>query len=164
MNALPEVLAGRTLAVAESVTCGGLQRQIGRISGASAFFLGGLTAYAIEQKVRHLGVDGAAARAVNAVSPEVAAQMARGICALFGSEIGLATTGYAEPNPAWRVAEPFAYWAVARRGAPPQSGAVVVGVGRIDCPGCPRAQAQDRIVEETLQALIAIMRTLDPGP
>ena len=67
-----------TLAVAESVTCGRLQARIGAISGASEFFLGGLTAYTIPQKVRHLGVDRALAEQTNAVSPEVAEQMARG--------------------------------------------------------------------------------------
>ena len=50
-----------TLAVAESLTCGRLQARIGAISGASEFFLGGMTAYSLEQKVRHLGVDRAAA-------------------------------------------------------------------------------------------------------
>ena len=34
-----------TLAVAESLTCGGVQSRIGGISGASEFFLGGITAY-----------------------------------------------------------------------------------------------------------------------
>ena len=57
-----------TLAVAESVTCGRLQARIGAISGASEFFLGGITAYTIAQKVRHLGVDRAQAEAVDAVS------------------------------------------------------------------------------------------------
>jgi nicotinamide-nucleotide amidase len=87
----------RTLAVAESITCGHLQARIGAISGASEFFLGGITAYTLEEKVKHLGVKRAAAKAVNSVSAEVAEQMALGACALFGSDFALATTGYAEP-------------------------------------------------------------------
>jgi len=83
--------------VAESLTCGRVQARIGQISGASEFFLGGITTYSLDQKVRHLGVDRAGASAVNSVSAAVAEQMARGVCALFGSELGLATTGYAEP-------------------------------------------------------------------
>jgi len=67
-----------TLAVAESLTCGRVQARIGAIPGASEFFLGGITAYSLEQKVRHLGVDRATAEPVNAVSAEVAEQMARG--------------------------------------------------------------------------------------
>ena len=47
----------RTLAVAESLTSGRLQSRIGAITGASNFFLGGLTAYSLEQKVVLLGVD-----------------------------------------------------------------------------------------------------------
>ena len=46
-----------TLAVAESLTSGHLQAAIGARSGASDFFLGGITAYSIDQKVTHLGVD-----------------------------------------------------------------------------------------------------------
>src|SRR5438045_4062744 len=88
----------RTLAVAESLTCGRVQALVGAISGASEFFLGGITAYSLEEKVRHLGVDRRAARKVNSVSAEVAEQMARGVCALFGSDLGVATTGYAEPS------------------------------------------------------------------
>ena len=98
-----------TLAVAESISCGHLQSTIGAISGASEFFLGGLTAYTIPQKMRHLGVDQAHAEAVNAVSAEVAAQMARGAGAFFGSDLALATTGYAEPAPARGAAHPLAY-------------------------------------------------------
>src|ERR1039458_8239901 len=62
----------RTLAVAESITCGHLQARIGAISGASEFFLGGITAYTLDEKVKHLGVKRAAAKAVNSVSAEVA--------------------------------------------------------------------------------------------
>lgn len=72
------------LAVAESLTCGRLQARIGAISGASDFFMGGLTAYSLDQKVRHLGVDRAEAEAANSVSARIAEQMARGACVLLG--------------------------------------------------------------------------------
>ena len=39
------------LAVAESMTGGRLQARITEISGASSFFLGGVTAYALAQKI-----------------------------------------------------------------------------------------------------------------
>lgn len=154
----------RTLAVAESVTCGGIQARVGRISGASEFFLGGITAYSAAIKVRHLGVDGAAAAPVNSVSAEIAAQMARGVCAMFGADFGLATTGYAEPNAEWGVAAPFAYWAVAFAGpgavaavGAPAEARGVVATGRVDCTGCGRAEAQDRIADEALRALAAVI-------
>ena len=60
-----------TLAVAESLTSGHLQTAIGARSGASNFFLGGITAYSIDQKVTHLGVDRDEAEATEAVSEKV---------------------------------------------------------------------------------------------
>ncbi len=104
-----------TLAVAESMTGGRLQAQITAEPGASVFFRGGLTAYTLAQKLRHLGVDRAAAEPVDCVSAEVAWQMARGACALFGSDIAVATTGYAEPAPARGVLAPGCFWALCHR-------------------------------------------------
>ena len=48
---------GWWLCVAESMTIGRIQVMIGGVPGASDFFVGGLTAYTLEQKVRQLGVD-----------------------------------------------------------------------------------------------------------
>ena len=104
-----------TLAVAESLTCGRVQALIGAVSGASEYFLGGVTAYSLEQKVKLLGVGRAAAEKVNSVSAAVAEQMARGACELFGADVAVATTGYAEPSPGDGVMQPFAWWAVAHR-------------------------------------------------
>lgn len=145
------------LAVAESVTCGGLQQRIGRISGASEFFLGGITAYDAAQKFAHLGVDDAEARAVNCVSAKVAEQMARGVCVLFNADLGIATTGYAEPNAKWRADHPHAFWAVARRDT---QFAHPVQSGRIDCPGATRAEAQDRICEAVLAEFLRLLGDL----
>lgn len=143
---------GRTLAVAESVTCGRIQARIGEISGASEFFLGGITTYTLEEKVRHLGVTRAAARKVNCVSAAVAAEMARGACGLFGSDIGAAITGYAEPSPAQEVPEPFAHWALAvrRRGR-----TAVVRQGEIRCVGFGRTASQQHFADAVLAELIA---------
>ena len=97
------------LCVAESVTVGRLQSTIGSVSGASDFFEGGITAYNLEQKVRHLGVDRDEAAASNCVSSAVCRQMARGACALFEADLAISTTGYAEPDPYYDVHHPFAY-------------------------------------------------------
>jgi nicotinamide-nucleotide amidase len=140
----------RTLAVAESLTCGRVQAAIGAISGASDFFLGGITAYTIEHKVRHLGVDRATAEACDAVSPAVAGQMAIGACRLFGSDLAVATTGYAEPWPARGIAHPLAYWAIAYAGA-------VVREGRTERPGLGRVAMQDAVVAEVLAALAEVV-------
>ncbi len=138
----------QTLATAESLTSGGLQARIGRISGASQFFLGGITAYNLEQKVRHLKVNRAAAAPVDCVSGAVARQMAKGACRLFGSDWGLATTGYAEPNVT--TATPYAYWAIARKQR-------IVASGRVDCPGCNRAAAQDKVCAVVLRQFLRVL-------
>ena len=146
-----------TLAVAESMTCGRIQVQIGKISGASRFFAGGITAYTLDQKVRHLKVNEAAANAVNCVSAEIAEQMARGACELFASDVGVATTGYAEAEPEWNVSEPFAWWAVAHR---QRTGRFGVRSGRVDCPGAPRVLAQELAATAAISALVAFLSAL----
>jgi nicotinamide-nucleotide amidase len=145
----------RTLAVAESLTCGRLQAKIGAISGASEFFLGGITAYSLDQKVRHLGVDRAEADAVNSVSGRIAEQMAKGACRLFGADVAVSTTGYAEASAQWKVGSPFAWWGVARR--LPQ-GDFAAKSGRVDCPGLARVEVQERVAAAALEALVGWAR------
>jgi nicotinamide-nucleotide amidase len=150
---LRKIMAGpprMTLGVAESMTCGCVQARVGAISGASDFFIGGLTAYAIDLKVRLLGVDRAEAEASNSASARVAEEMARGVCVLLGSTVGLATTGYAEPAPAKGIAEPFAFWGVARR---LENGRFATRSGRVDCAHTPRVAAQEIVAEAALAAL-----------
>ena len=144
-----------TLAVAESVTCGRVQARIGAISGASRFFVGGLTAYTTAQKVRHLGVDRAQAEPVNAVSAEIAAQMARGACALFGSDLAVATTGYAEPAPERGITQPMAFWALAHRRA---DQGFILRQGRCDGPQLTRVEMQEAITDGVLVALVSHLR------
>ncbi len=146
-----------TLAVAESLTCGHVQARIGAVSGASEYFLGGLTAYSLEQKVRHLGVNRVHARRVNCVSQRGAVEMAQGACALFGADIAVATTGYAEPSRADGIKEPMAWWALChqKRG----SQAVVIS-GFLEMPGAGRVPAQERVTLEVLGALVAYLREI----
>lgn len=150
-----------TLAAAESLTCGRVQARVGEISGASNFFRGGITAYALAEKVRHLGVKRAAARRVNAVSAVVAAQMARGACNLFDSDLGIATTGYAEPSPEAGVLEPFAWWALAHRR---RGRFVAVRTGRVECPGATRCDAQQFVADAVLVELVAYLEQIRDGP
>jgi len=146
-----------TLAVAESLTAGHVQARVAAVSGASEFFLGGLTAYSLDEKVRHLGVNRAAAKKVNCVSAEVAEQMARGVCGLFDAEVGLATTGYAEPSAADGVAVPFAWWAVAARR---RGGRFSLRHGRVECPGEPRVAVQAIVAAAAVAELIAFLREI----
>lgn len=93
------VRRGQTLAVAESLTGGGLGAAVTAVPGASGAFRGGVTAYATEVKAELLGVDDDLLARSGAVDPEVAVQMARGVRARLRATYGLATTGVAGPDP-----------------------------------------------------------------
>lgn len=146
------------LAVAESVTTGRLQARIGAISGASHFFRGGITAYSIDQKVKHLGVDRKKAEAVDCVSEEVAGEMARGACRLFDADVALSTTGYAEPSVEWNIPQPFAWWALASRPTAADTPGSILASGCVDCPGLDRTAVQERVTDAALAGLLNYLR------
>lgn len=145
-----------TLAVAESLTAGHVQARLASVSGSSEYFLGGVTAYALDQKVRLLGVNRAHAKKVDCVSQRVAVEMAAGACQLFGADIAVATTGYAEPAPAKKVRVPHAWWALCHR----HGGAAVVLSGLIEVPGSDRIAVQERVAEGVLVELARYLREL----
>ena len=91
--------AGLTVAVAESLTAGQVSARIADVPGASAVLRGGVVSYATDVKASVLGVDAALLAASGPVHPEVARQMARGVRALLGADVGVATTGVAGPGP-----------------------------------------------------------------
>jgi nicotinamide-nucleotide amidase len=99
-DAVGELLkrSGRTLAVAESCTAGGLGHLITRAVGSSAWFRGGVQAYANEVKLELLGVPQAVLEEHGAVSEEAAVAMAEGVRRRIGSEVGLSITGIAGPG------------------------------------------------------------------
>ena len=142
---------GLTLAVAESLTAGHVQARIAAVSGASDYFLGGVTAYALEQKVKLLGVNRAHARSVDCVSQRVAVEMAAGAAKLFGADLAVATTGYAEPAPKKKVRTPHAWWALCHRH---RGGATVVLSGLIEVPGADRVTVQASVAETVLAELV----------
>ena len=88
---------GKTLAVGESCTGGLLSGSITSVNGSSAYFLGGVVAYANAVKTRELGVDAATLRRHGAVSARVACLMAQGARKRFRADIGVAVTGIAGP-------------------------------------------------------------------
>lgn len=92
------VRKGLSLAVAESCTGGLLSHRITSVPGASRYFKMGLVAYAPRVKRECLGVRGEDVERDDAVNPEVAVSMARGIRALAAADIGLSTTGFAGPS------------------------------------------------------------------
>lgn len=90
--------AGRTVAVAESLTGGLVLATLVSVPGASAVVRGGVVAYMTDVKTSVLGVDHELLDLEGAVHPEVARQMARGVVSLVGADYGLATTGVAGPD------------------------------------------------------------------
>jgi nicotinamide-nucleotide amidase len=89
---------GATLAAAESCTGGLISHLITSIAGVSPYFLGGVVSYSNQSKTSLLGVPQTLLEAHGAVSREVAAAMAAGALALFGSGIAISATGVAGPS------------------------------------------------------------------
>jgi nicotinamide-nucleotide amidase len=142
------------LAVAESLTSGHLQARIGAVSGASNYFLGGVTAYTLAQKVKLLRVNRAAAKRVDCVSQRVAVEMAQGAIGLFGADISVATTGYAEANPATGLKVPMAWWALCHQHP---GGKMAVISGMVEFPGTRRIEVQEKVTDEVLAALVTYL-------
>lgn len=86
---------GRTVAVAESLTCGALVNALGRGSGAAAWLAGGVIAYSADVKVRLLGVP----EDVDPCSGECAEHLASGARRLLGSDLAVSATGVGGPRP-----------------------------------------------------------------
>ena len=95
---------GETVAVAESVTGGGLAKALTDFEGASHIFKGGIVAYSIESKVRDLSVSEELIATQSVYSPEVALAMASGVRERFGSDWAIATTGVAGPGASHGIA------------------------------------------------------------
>jgi nicotinamide-nucleotide amidase len=102
-----------TIAVAESVTAGHLQAALSIANDAAMFFQGGITAYNLGQKCRHLSVEPIHAEECDCVSEKTAADMAKNVCRLFVSDYGVGVTGYATPAPEKGINELFACVAIA---------------------------------------------------
>jgi nicotinamide-nucleotide amidase len=88
---------GWTLAVAESVTGGGVSARLVRIAGASAWFRGALVTYATDVKASLAGVAPSLLKASGPVSEPTAIALARGACARLEADVGLAVVGVAGP-------------------------------------------------------------------
>jgi nicotinamide-nucleotide amidase len=92
------IAAGKTVAVAESLTGGLLSAALTETAGASAVMRGGLVVYATELKETLAGVPGALLAERGAVDADVALGLARGVRARLGASFGLGVTGVAGPQ------------------------------------------------------------------
>jgi nicotinamide-nucleotide amidase len=89
---------GLTLAVAESCTGGLISNMLTNISGSSAYFERGIVSYSNAAKVEILKVNEDTIIKNGAVSIQVARQMAEGVKAISGTDLGLSTTGIMGPT------------------------------------------------------------------
>ncbi len=89
---------GQTLATAESCSGGLIAHRVTNVSGASAYFLGGVVTYSNKAKIELLGVMEADLTYYGAVSAAVAQQMAEGARTRFGADWGIGVTGIAGPS------------------------------------------------------------------
>ncbi len=89
---------GLTLALAESCTGGLVGHRVTNVPGSSEYYLGSVTAYAYEAKVRLLGVTWETLEAHGAVSDETVLEMAAGVRKALGADVGASISGIAGPG------------------------------------------------------------------
>lgn len=85
-----------TISIAESLTGGSISSSLVNISGISKIYKGGITVYSLESKIRLLNIPENKVNESNGISQFVSEEMAKNVCNLFNTNIGLSTTGYAE--------------------------------------------------------------------
>jgi PncC family amidohydrolase len=122
------ISGNQTIAVAESVTAGHLQAAFSTGIDASRFFQGGITAYNIGQKCRHLLVEPTHALSCNCVSLTIAEQMANQVTNIFSSDWGIGITGYASPVDGITSDRLFAYFSISHVGQKIQNGVIETNI------------------------------------
>jgi PncC family amidohydrolase len=89
---------GLRLAAAESCTGGLIGHLLTNVPGSSTYYMGSITAYSYELKVRLLKVSWETLERHGAVSEKTALEMARGVRRAMAADIGIAVTGIAGPG------------------------------------------------------------------
>ena len=87
-----------TIATAESCTGGLIGKRLTDSAGSSEYFLGSVTAYSNQLKTSLLNVPNDIIQKFGAVSEEVSLEMAQGVRAKTGADIGISTTGISGPS------------------------------------------------------------------
>lgn len=88
-----------TISAAESLTAGLFQSELAEIPGVSNTLVGGVVTYTEQAKVNQLGIEKSFLDEFGIVSSECAAAMASKVRQKFGTDIGIALTGAAGPEP-----------------------------------------------------------------
>lgn len=138
--------SGRSVAVAESLTAGALSSALGAAPDSSAWFRGGVVAYASEVKHTLLRVPEGPV-----VSEQAAVAMADSTADLLGADVVLAVTGAGGPDP--------------QDGQPAGTVWLAVCVGRHTTTECRRFPGDpDAVVQQTvLRGLTLLRQALESG-
>jgi nicotinamide-nucleotide amidase len=139
------VARGWSLAVAESMTAGELGAEITSVAGSSAWFRGGVLAYANEAKTALLGVPEEALVRHGAVSEETCRAMLAGARKSFDADVGCAITGIAGPAGGSEEKPVGTVWIGVETPADRR-------VRKLDCPG-GREEVRRRATVATLALL-----------
>jgi nicotinamide mononucleotide (NMN) deamidase PncC len=113
------------------------------------FFEGGITAYNLGQKCRHLDVNPIQAQRCNCVSGQTAGELAAGAARMFLATWGIGVTGYSTPTPESGNAV-FAYAAFYRDGS-------VISTIRMEAGEQRGQDAQQLYVQGMLEQLDALL-------
>ena len=89
---------GETVATAESCTGGFLGYRLTEVGGSSDYYLGGVTCYSNESKMRECNVSAETLANYGAVSEETAGELAKGVRERFDSDWGISITGISGPS------------------------------------------------------------------
>jgi len=89
---------GWRMAAAESCTGGLIGHRLTNIPGSSTYYMGSITAYAYEAKVRLLGVRWETLECHGAVSRETVLEMAAGVRHALAADLGVSVSGIAGPG------------------------------------------------------------------
>lgn len=105
-----------TLSVAESATSGAIQLLFSSEEEAGLFFEGGLSVYSLDQKESLLGIPKKITEPCHGVSSEIAEKLAKNVCDLYKTNIGMGLTGFASTFPEEGIHDLYAYGAAYRNG------------------------------------------------
>ncbi|MGH3431529.1 MAG: CinA family protein [Thermocrispum sp.] len=133
---------GQTVAVAESLTGGGLCAALTSVPGASEVLRGGLVVYTDDVKVTMAGVPRDLLQRKGAVDPTVAVRLAEGARERCGADWGIGLTGVAGPGPSCGVAAGTVFAGLA--------GAGVTRCWSLRLPG-DRARVRSATIEHALR-------------
>ena len=89
---------GLTLGIVESATGGLISHLITNVSGSSDYYMGSITAYSNDAKIKIVGVKADTIDKYGAVSHQVAEEMASGGRGVLACDVCIADTGIAGPS------------------------------------------------------------------